>query len=99
MKSSSAGFAPTWVTEEESAVAKDAADEPEGEPRPRKLSPLQVIGSVLAAGLGVQSSRNRERDFKHGRVGVFITAGILLTLLFIGGVVTVVMLVVRSAGN
>ena len=64
-----------------------------------KLGPLQVIGSVLAAGLGVQSSKNRERDFKQGRAGVFIAAGIVFTLLFIATVVTVVQLVLKSAGN
>jgi len=76
-----------------------AEDESTGKPAPRRLGPLQVIGSVFAAGLGIQSSKNRERDFKHGRIGVFIVAGILFTLLFIGAVVTVVQLVVSSAGN
>ena len=65
----------------------------------RKLGPLQVIGSVLAAGLGVQSSRNRERDFKQGHIGVFIAAGILFTLAFIGVVVGVVQWVLSSQGN
>jgi hypothetical protein len=66
---------------------------------PRKLNPLQVIGSVFAAGLGVQSSKNRERDFKQGRLGVFIAAGIVFTLLFIGLVIFVVHVVLRSAGK
>ena len=61
------------------------------------LNPIQVISSVFAAGLGVQSSRNRERDFKQGRAGVFIAAGIVFTLLFIGAVFTVVQLVLRNA--
>lgn len=60
---------------------------------------LQVLGSVFAAALGVQSSENRERDFKHGRAGVYIAAGITFTVLFIVIVVTVVHLVLRSAGN
>ncbi len=51
---------------------------------------------VLAAGLGVQSSKNRERDFKQGRIGVFIAAGVIFTLLFIGTVATVVQLVLRG---
>jgi hypothetical protein len=55
-----------------------------------------VVGSVLAAGLGVQSSRNRERDFKEGRAGVFIAAGLIFTALFIGGVYTVVSLVLAG---
>ena len=48
---------------------------------------MQVVSSVFAAGLGVQSSKNRERDFKQGRFGVFIAAGMIFTLLFIGAVV------------
>ncbi len=63
------------------------------------LNPLQVVSSVFAAGLGVQSSKNRERDFKQGRAGVFIAAGIIFTLLFIGAVFTVVQLVLKSAGD
>ena len=66
---------------------------------PDKLNPLQVVGSVLAAGLGVQSSKNRERDFKQGRVGVFIAAGVVFTLLFIGSVVFVVQMVLKGAGK
>jgi hypothetical protein len=65
----------------------------------QSLNPLQVISSIFAAGLGVQSSKNRERDFKQGRAGVFIVAGIVFTLLFIGIVFTVVQLVLKSAGN
>lgn len=64
-----------------------------------KLNPLQVVGSVFAAGLGVQSSKNRERDFKQGRIGVFVAAGIVFTLLFIGVIVLVVQAVINEAGH
>ncbi|MFK7976393.1 MAG: DUF2970 domain-containing protein [Halioglobus sp.] len=63
------------------------------------LNVVQVVGSVFAAGLGVQSSKNRERDFKQGRFGVFVAAGAIFTLLFIGTVYTVVQLVLSSAGQ
>ena len=76
---------------------KDPA--PDAPQERKRLNPLQVLGSVFAAGLGVQSSKNRERDFKQGRAGVFIAAGIIFTLLFIGAVVTVVQLVLHRAGN
>jgi hypothetical protein len=72
-------------------------DEP---PKPgKKLGPMQVVSSVFAAGLGVQSSRNRERDFKQGKFGIFVAAGIIFTLLFIGTVVAVVQLVLKNAGH
>lgn len=81
-------------------MSRDNDTSPEsGEDAGGKLRPLQVITSVFAAALGVQSSRNRERDFKQGRAGVFIAAGIVFTLLFIGLVITVVHLVLESAGN
>lgn len=80
------------------------AEQPSGDKDPgetqatkRRLNPLQVVGSVMAAGLGVQSSKNRERDFKQGRIGVFIAAGIIFTLLFIGTVFTVVRLVLSGS--
>jgi hypothetical protein len=63
------------------------------------MNALQVVSSVFAAGLGVQSSKNRERDFKQGRAGVFIAAGIIFTLLFIATVVIVVQLVLKSAAH
>lgn len=56
----------------------------------------QIVGSVLAAALGVQSSKNRERDFRQGRPIVFIIAGLLFTGLFIGTVYTVVSLVLST---
>jgi len=71
---------------------------PEPQP-PARLGPLQVVSSVFAAGLGVQSSKNRERDFKQGRFTVFVAAGIVFTLLFIGAVFTVVQLVLKNAGG
>ncbi len=69
------------------------------EEEPGKLNPVQVIGSIFAAGLGVQSSKNRERDFKQGRAGVFIASGIVFTLLFIGLVVFVVQMVLKGVGK
>ncbi len=57
-----------------------------------------IVKSTLAGALGVQSSKNRERDFKHGSIKVFIAAGVIFTLIFIAVVITVVKLVLRSAG-
>jgi len=58
-----------------------------------------LIGSVFAAAFGVQSSKNHERDFKHGKARVFIVAGVLFTLLFMGTVFSIVMLVLKQAGR
>jgi hypothetical protein len=80
-------------------MREEKGDEPDTRKKPGKLNLLQVVGSVFAAGLGVQSSKNRERDFTQGRIGVFITAGIVFTLLFVGIVIAVVQVVVNSAGK
>jgi hypothetical protein len=42
----------------------------------------QTIKSVLAAMLGVQSSANRNRDFESGNLVMFITAGVVFTIMF-----------------
>lgn len=64
----------------------------------RKMSIRQVMASVAASFFGVQSSRNRERDFAHGRPRDFIMIGLLFTLLFVllvGGAVSLVMQVAK----
>jgi hypothetical protein len=49
--------------------------------------------SVLAAALGVQSSKNRERDFTKGNPLVFIAAGLIFTILFVLTLIGVVNLI------
>ena len=48
-----------------------------------KPSLLQVVKSVISAVIGVQSDKNREEDFKHGSLPVYIIVGLIATLLFI----------------
>jgi hypothetical protein len=40
----------------------------------------RVVQSVAAAMIGVQSSKNKERDFTHGKPIHFIVGGVLGTL-------------------
>jgi hypothetical protein len=56
-------------------------------PKPRLIA---VVKSILAAGIGVQSDKNRSRDFEQGNPLVFIIGGIVFTLLFIASIATVV---------
>lgn len=58
----------------------------------------QIVFSTLAAFLGVQSNKNRERDFKHGNIYAYIVSGLIFTVVFIFCVVTVVRLVLKSSG-
>ena len=43
----------------------------------------QMLHSILAAAFGVQSGKNRTRDFTHGKASHFIALGTLFTLIFI----------------
>lgn len=61
-----------------------------------QLTLLQMIGSTLAAAFGVQSSRNRERDFTRGKPLHFIIIGVVFTALFVLAVVGVVRLVLSN---
>jgi len=79
-------------------VDKPGDENTESPDKPASMHPLQVVSSVFAAGLGVQSSKNRERDFKQGNFKVFVIAGIVFTLLFIGTVFGVVQMVLNSNG-
>lgn len=59
----------------------------------------QTIASVLASFFGVQSSKNRERDFKHGKASHFILIGILATIAFVTLVMALVRLALHQAGQ
>jgi hypothetical protein len=43
----------------------------------------RVVQSVGAGMIGVQSSKNKERDFTHGKPIHFIVGGVVGTLLFL----------------
>ncbi|WP_237056721.1 DUF2970 domain-containing protein [Microbulbifer sediminum] len=58
----------------------------------------QVVLSTLAAAIGVQSSKNRERDFSSGNIKAYIAAGIIFTALFVSALVLIVKLVLGNMG-
>ena len=64
----------------------------------QRLGLRQVLGSVLAAFIGVQSNRNRLRDFRHGNPVHYIVAGAVMTLVFVLLIWTVVQLVLSTVG-
>ncbi|MBA1201007.1 DUF2970 domain-containing protein [Pseudomonas capeferrum] len=43
----------------------------------------QMLQSILAAAFGVQSGKNRERDFTHGKASHFILLGTGFLLVFV----------------
>jgi hypothetical protein len=67
---------------------------------PQKAPSLwQVIASVAASFFGVQSSKNRERDFRHGKAAHFIVIGLVATAVFIGLAILLVRLALHQAGQ
>jgi hypothetical protein len=55
-----------------------------------------VVKSILAAGIGVQTNKNRERDFTTGSPLTFIIGGFVFTALFIATIATIVGFVLSS---
>jgi len=49
----------------------------------RPLSFWQILGSTLAAAFGVQSSKNRQRDFSKGKASHFMMMGVGFTTVFV----------------
>ena len=73
------------------AVKQDIDVSPDTE---KDLTLLQVMGSVFAAGFGVQSKQNKVRDFTRGKPLHFVIAGLAFTVALLVGLITVVHLIV-----
>ena len=76
------------VTEQSSVDKEESAE---------SVSIMQVIGSILASFYGVQSSKNRKRDFQSGKARTFIAVGVLMTALWYLAIYLVVTLVLHVA--
>ena len=58
----------------------------------------QMLHSVMAAAFGVQSGKNRTRDFTHGKPSQFLLLGLLFTVAFVLILFAIVKLVLHLAG-
>lgn len=67
------------------------------ENKKKKVSPFALMGSVVAGAFGVQTNKNRERDFQQGKFHHFVIGGILFAVLFVLFIVGVVKLVMSAA--
>ena len=72
---------------------------PEDKPSATNRSPTfwQMLHSILAAAFGVQSGKNRERDFTHGKPAHFLVLGLLFTVAFAALLLGVVQLILYFA--
>lgn len=64
----------------------------------KPLSFREMLQSILAAAFGVQSGKNRARDFSRGKPSHFIALGLMFTALFVVVLFTLVQLVLYLAG-
>ena len=64
----------------------------------KPLTFREMLQSVLAAAFGVQSGKNRARDFSRGKPSHFILLGVLFTSVFVLVLFVLVRLVLHLAG-
>ncbi|MBD9428152.1 DUF2970 domain-containing protein [Pseudomonas sp. PDM15] len=64
----------------------------------KPLTFREMLQSVLAAAFGVQSGKNRARDFSRGKPSHFILLGVLFTSIFVLVLFALVQLVLHLAG-
>tara|TARA_A100001518_G_C1220048_1_gene63931 strand:+ start:285 stop:542 length:258 start_codon:yes stop_codon:yes gene_type:complete len=67
------------------------------DPQQAPLTLREMLQSVLAAALGVQSAKNRSRDFSRGKPSHFILLGVLFTTLFVIVLLVTVKLILHLA--
>lgn len=64
----------------------------------KPLTFREMMQSVLAAAFGVQSGKNRARDFSRGKPSHFILLGVLFTSIFVLVLFALVRLALHLAG-
>ena len=58
-----------------------------------------LVKALFAGAIGVNSNKNREKDFQQGRLLHFVIGGIVFTLLFILTIAMIVGFVLRNSGQ
>lgn len=74
---------------------RDNTDKPSEEPR-KKPGFFQLVLSILAGAIGVQSNKNRERDFQDGDIKKFLIGGVVFTILFIFVLIVIVNIAISN---
>ncbi|MBX8486232.1 DUF2970 domain-containing protein [Pseudomonas cichorii] len=72
-------------------------DSPKDQSKPPTF--WQMLHSIMAAAFGVQSNRNRQRDFTHGKPAHFLLLGLLFTVFFALTLFGIVQLVLYFASG
>lgn len=51
---------------------------------------VEVVKSVLSAAIGVQSDKNRQKDFAQGSLPVYLIVGFIFTVAFVSAIIALV---------
>lgn len=57
---------------------------------------IEVIKSVLSAAIGVQSDKNRMKDFEQGSLPVYLLTGLIFTVLFVAAILWLVSMILAN---
>ena len=63
-----------------------------------KLNFFEVIKSVLAAAIGIQSLQNQKKDFKSNKAYIYIIFGFVFTVIFVTTLIIVVKTIKYQTG-
>lgn len=74
------------------------SDKPESARGDEPMTLWQTLQSVSAAMFGVQSSKNRQRDFSRGKPLHFIVIGIFMVGVFVTVLIVLVKFLLHRAG-
>lgn len=74
----------------------ESSETQDAEINEKPLTFLEVLGSIFAAAVGVQSKANRTRDFTRGKPLHFILAGLIFAATFVAVVVMIVRTVLSN---
>ncbi len=72
--------------------------DPQQKPEDDGVSPLTVLASVFRSWFGVQTEKNRQRDFSSKDPTPFIVAGVIFTVGMVVGVIIIVKMALSTAG-
>jgi hypothetical protein len=83
----------------EDVMEPSSNDSPQHPEDPKPPTFWQMLHSVMAAAFGVQSHKNRARDFTHGKPSHFVILGVAFTAIFALALLGIVQLALYFALN
>ncbi|MBE1275950.1 DUF2970 domain-containing protein [Enterovibrio baiacu] len=69
---------------------------PETDNKKEDVGFIDIVKSVFAAMFGVQSDKNRQRDFKQSSMVPYIVVGVVFVVLFVLGLMAIVSVVISA---